>query len=147
MDDLAWMQIAVQEAKIAREEHEVPVGAVLVKDGKIIAKAHNRCLASGDLTAHAEMLALKEAYEKLGSLDECCLYVTLEPCAMCTGTMIHMRLPRLVYGAFDSACGCCGSRIDLGDHWFDHSIETIGGIMEEQCASLLKSFFQDLRIE
>ena len=147
MDDLAWMQIAVQEAKIARDEHEVPVGAVLIKDGKIIAKAHNRCLASGDLTAHAEMLALKEAYEKLGSLDECCLYVTLEPCAMCTGTMIHMRLPRLVYGAFDSACGCCGSRIDLGDHWFDHSIETIGGIMEEQCASLLKSFFQDLRIE
>ena len=142
MDDLAWMQIAVQEAKIARDEHEVPVGAVLIKDGKIIAKAHNRCLASGDLTAHAEMLALKEAYEKLGSLDECCLYVTLEPCAMCTGTMIHMRLPRLVYGAFDSACGCCGSRIDLGDHWFDHSIETIGGIMEEQCASLLKSFFQ-----
>lgn len=147
MDDLGWMQIAVQEAKIAREEHEVPVGAVLVKDGKIIAKAHNRCLVSGDLTAHAEMFALKEAYEKLGSLDECCLYVTLEPCAMCTGTMIHMRLPRLVYGAFDSACGCCGSRIDLGDHWFDHSIETIGGIMEEQCASLLKSFFQDLRIE
>jgi tRNA(adenine34) deaminase len=93
------------------------------------------------------MLALKDAYEKLGSLEGCTLYVTLEPCAMCAGAMIHMRLPRLVYGAFDPACGCCGSRLDLGDHWFDHSIETIGGVLEEQCSSLLKDFFRVIRIQ
>lgn len=147
MDDQKWMQIAIKEAKKAAEEQEVPVGAVVVKEGSVIARSHNRCKALNDVSAHAEMLAVKEAFSHVGSLDGCCLYVTLEPCAMCIGAMIHMRLPRLVYGAFDPACGCCGSRVDLGDHWFDHSIETIGGVLETQCASLLKSFFRELRIE
>ena len=141
------MQYAIKEAKHALEEDEVPVGAIVVKDHTIISKAHNTCILSNDPLAHAEMLALKEAYAKLGTLDRCTLYVTLEPCAMCTGAMIHLRLPRLVYGAFDPACGCCGSRIDFGDRWFDHAIETIGGICEDECATMLKSFFKDLRFK
>lgn len=141
------MREAVKEAALALYEHEVPVGAVVVRNGVVISHAHNLCAAESDPTAHAEMLAMKEAHAVLGSLDGCTLYVTLEPCAMCAGAMIHMRLPRLVYGAFDTACGCCGSRIDLTDHWFDHSIETIGGVCEAECADLLKGFFKELRIE
>ncbi len=147
MDDRKWMQLAILQAEIAFSEREVPVGAVVIKDGSVVSESHNRCISLRDETAHAEMLALKDAYEKLGSLEGCTLYVTLEPCAMCAGAMIHMRLPRLVYGAFDPACGCCGSRLDLGDHWFDHSIETIGGVLEEQCSSLLKDFFRVIRFQ
>lgn len=147
MTDREWMLCALAEAKIACDENEVPVGAIVVKNDAITAKAHNRCSADHDPTAHAELVALKAAYEKLGSLDGCTLYVTLEPCAMCAGAMIHMRLPRLVFGAFDPVGGCCGSKIDLGDHWFDHSIETIGGVCETECASILKDFFRALRIE
>lgn len=141
------MQYAIGEAKRAFDENEVPVGAVVVKDQAIVSCAHNTCNAERDPLAHAEMLALKDAYGKLGTLDGCTLYVTLEPCAMCAGAMIHLRLPRLVFGAFDPACGCSGSRIDLGDHWFDHETETIGGICETECASLLKKFFHSLRNE
>ena len=141
------MQEAIKEAQIALFENEVPVGAVVVKDDRIIASAHNLCNSGNDPTLHAEILACKEAYRKLGSLDGCSLYVTLEPCAMCTGAMLHMHLPRLVYGAFDPSCGCCGSRIDLGDHWFDQSIETIGGVLEQDCADLLHTLFQNLRSE
>jgi len=147
VNDRDWMRCAIEEAKFASDENEVPVGAVIVKDDRIVSKAHNTCNSGLDPLAHAEMLALKDAYAKLGTLEGSTLYVTLEPCAMCTGAMIHMRLPRLVYGAFDPACGCCGSKIDLGDHWFDHTIETIGGICENECASLLKDFFRSLRNE
>ncbi len=140
-----WMHAALAEAKCALNENEVPVGAVIVRDDTIVSSTHNRCESLNDPTAHAEMLAMKETYQKLGSLDGCTLYVTLEPCSMCAGAMIHYRLPRLVYGAFDSACGCCGSRMDLGDGWFDHSIETIGGICAEECTQLLKDFFKVLR--
>ena len=147
MTELDWMKEALSEAEVALSQNEVPVGAIIVKSDLIVAKAHNRCIAENDPMLHAEMIALKEAYQLLGSLKDCTLYVTLEPCAMCTGAMLHMHLPRLVYGAFDPACGCCGSRIDLGDHWFDHSIETIGGIMEEECADLLQKFFRKLRSE
>ena len=141
------MRYALEEAETALSEREVPVGAVIVKNDRIVASAHNRCESLRDPTMHAEMIALKEAFAVIGSLDGCTLYVTLEPCAMCIGAMIHMRLPRLVFGAFDPACGCCGSRIDLTDHWFEHSVETIGGVLKEQCAALLKDFFHQLRIE
>ncbi len=147
MDDRKWMKEAITEAEKALSEHEVPVGAVIVKDGQIVTCAHNRCEAEYDPTAHAELLAMKSAYTKLGSLEGCTLYVTLEPCAMCAGAMLHMRLPRLVFGAFDPMCGCCGSRIDLTDHWFDHSVETIGGISEQTCRALLTRFFQSIRSE
>jgi tRNA(adenine34) deaminase len=141
------MNAALVEAEQAITESEVPVGAVIVKDGKIISKAYNRCVSDHDPTAHAEMLAMKDAYQKLGSLEDCTLYVTLEPCAMCTGAMLHLRLPRLVFGAYDAACGCCGSRIDLSAHWFEHSVDTIGGVCESECAELLRDFFQNLRNE
>ena len=139
------MDAALSEAKQALAENEVPVGAVIVFGNKIVASAHNRCESSHDPLQHAEMLALRDAYRILGTLDGCTMYVTLEPCAMCVGAMLHLRLPRLVFGAYDSECGCCGSRIDLGDHWFDHTVETIGGICESECAELLKTFFLTLR--
>jgi tRNA(adenine34) deaminase len=145
VDDRKWMRIALEEAESAMQEAEVPVGAVIVKDDAVISHAHNLCAFRKDPTAHAEMLVLKEAYQKLGSLQDCTLYVTLEPCAMCVGAMLHMRLPRLVYGAFDPACGCCGSRVDLGDHWFESSIETTGGILEEDASAILKGFFSSVR--
>ncbi len=145
MNDRNWMDAALSEAKQALAENEVPVGAVIVFSNKIVASAHNRCESSHDPLQHAEMLALRDAYRILGTLDGCTMYVTLEPCAMCVGAMLHLRLPRLVFGAYDSECGCCGSRIDLGDHWFDHTVETIGGICESECAELLKTFFLALR--
>lgn len=145
MNDREWMQIALEEARTAFCENEVPVGAIVVKDQTVIARAHNLCESQNDPTLHAEMLVLREAYQKLGSLSGCTLYVTLEPCAMCIGAMLHDRLPRLVYGAFDAQFGCCGSRIDLGDHWIDHSIETIGGILADECADLIKEFFKTRR--
>ena len=147
MTDRDWMRMAIAESETAFAEKEVPVGALIVRNETVVAKAHNLCRQLNDPLAHAEMLALRQAYETLGTLDECTLYVTLEPCAMCTGAMIHLRLPRLVYGAFDPDCGCCGSKADLGDHWFDFTIETIGGVCEQECAALLKAFFKDLRID
>ena len=141
------MKEALNEAALACKEHEVPVGAIIVRDDAIVSRAHNRCISKNDPTAHAELLAMKDAYQKLGSLNGCILYVTLEPCAMCAGAMVHLGLPRLVFGAYDRACGCCGSRIDLGDHWFEHNVETIGGIREAECAALLSNFFRDIRNE
>ena len=147
MKDSEWMRAALDEARTALADAEVPVGAVIVKDGRIVSSAHNLCRSKCDPSAHAELLALRDAYAALGSLDGCTLYVTLEPCAMCAGAMIHMQLPRLVFGAFDPECGCCGSKIDLTDHWFDHSVQTIGGILEAECAQLLKDFFLSRRSE
>lgn len=145
MNDREWMREAIAEARLACSAGEVPVGAVIVKDERIAARAHNLCEALRDPTAHAELLAMRKAYETLGSLKGCTLYVTLEPCAMCAGAMIHMQLPRLVYGAFDAENGCCGSKIDLTDHWFEHTVETVGGISEAECAALLREFFANLR--
>ena len=140
-----WMREALKEAKKALAEGEVPVGAVVVKDGAIVAAAHNRCEQNHDPTAHAEFSAMQQAYRALGSLAGCSLYVTLEPCVFCAGAIVRYRLPRLVYGAFDKAAGCCGSRVDLTDHWFEHSAETIGGILAKESEALLQSFFSSLR--
>lgn len=147
MDDRYWMKEALKEAKTASDKGEIPVGAIIVKDDCVISRAHNLCECSHDPMQHAEILAMRAAYTMLGSLSGCTMYVTLEPCAMCAGAIIHMRLPRLVFGAFDKANGCCGSRVDFTDHWFDHSAETTGGICEEECASLLELFFRNLRAE
>ena len=147
MCDAKWMRLALLEAQQATFEDEVPVGAVVVKDGQVVARAHNLCEKNSDPTAHAEFLAAREAYKALGSLQGCMLYVTMEPCAMCTGALLALRLPRLVFGAFDPTCGCCGSRVDLGDHWFYHSIETIGGVLEDACKALLQQFFQEKRTQ
>ena len=139
------MEEALAEARLALAEDEVPVGAVVVKEGKIVARAHNLSRQRNDPTNHAELLALQAAQQKLGSLSGCTLYVTMEPCAMCAGAMVLLKLPRLVFGAFDERCGCTGSRVDLTDHWFYHSVETWGGILEKECAALLTDFFQSRR--
>ena len=144
-NDERWMQEALKEARAAMAEDEVPVGAVVVKDGGIVARAHNLSRQQKDPTLHAEVLALREAQQQLGSLTGCTLYVTMEPCAMCAGAMVLMKLPRLVFGAFDSSCGCTGSRVDLTDHWFYHSAETWGGVLEKECTELLTNFFQRKR--
>lgn len=143
--DERWMQEALVEAQAALSEDEVPVGAVVVKDGAIVARAHNLSRRQNDPTQHAELLALQAAQRKLGSLAGCTIYVTMEPCAMCAGAMVLLKLPRLVFGAFDASCGCTGSRVDLTDHWFYHSVETWGGVLEEECAALLTDFFQRKR--
>lgn len=140
------MRVALEEARLAFREGEVPVGAALVKDGEVIARAHNRVEQTGDATAHAELLCLRAAMDRLGPrLTDCTLYVTLEPCAMCAGACVNAKLTRLVYGAFDEAAGCCGSKMDLTDHCFLHSVETWGGILEPECKALLTDFFQALR--
>ena len=143
--DERWMMEAIREAQAALREDEVPVGAVVVKDDKIVARAHNLSQQKTDPTQHAELLALQQAQKVLGSLDRCTLYVTMEPCAMCAGAMVLLKLPRLVFGAFDASCGCTGSRVDLTDHWFYHSVETWGGVLEKDCAALLSEFFQRKR--
>ena len=140
-----WMQEALKEAQAAMTEDEVPVGAVIVKDEAIVARAHNLSRQQNDPTRHAELLALQAAQQKLDSLAGCTLYVTMEPCAMCAGAMVLSKLPRLVFGAFDPSCGCTGSRVDLTDHWFYHSVETWGGVLEADCAALLTEFFQRKR--
>ena len=137
------MRLAIEEAKVALSEDEVPVGAVVVKDGSVISRAHNRCRAMRDMSAHAEFLAMKEAAGMLGGrLTDCVLFVTLEPCAMCAGAALNYRLPDLVYGAYDPESGCCGSVADITDHWFPLSLRSIGGILEKECSDLLTSFFK-----
>ncbi len=144
-NDERWMQTALEEAQAALRADEVPVGAVVVRNDEIVSKAHNLSRQKGDPTQHAELLALREAQQTLGSLRDCTLYVTMEPCAMCAGAIVLLKLPRLVFGAFDPSCGCTGSRMDLTDHWFYHSVETWGGILEKECAALLTEFFQRKR--
>lgn len=141
-----YMRLALEEARQACDAGEVPVGAVLERDGRVIARAHNAVEQTGDATAHAELLCLSEAMRILGPrLTDCTLYVTLEPCAMCAGACVNAKLSRIVFGAFDDAAGCCGSRMDLVDHCFLHTVETWGGILEQDCKALLASFFQALR--
>lgn len=142
----SYMRLALTEAKLAFDAGEVPVGAVLVRNGDIIARAHNHVERAHDATRHAEMICLSDGMNKLGGrLTDCTLYVTLEPCAMCAGACVNAKLGRLVYGAFDEVAGCSGSKMDLADKCFLHSVETWGGILEKECKSLLSRFFQALR--
>ena len=141
-----YMRLALEEATLAFDAGEVPVGAVLVCGNEIIARAHNRVEREHDATRHAELLCLQEAMAQRGSrLTDCTLYVTMEPCAMCAGACVNAKLGRLVFGAFDDVAGCCGSRMDLTDKCFLHSVETWGGILEDDCKALLTRFFQALR--
>ncbi len=138
---------ALKEAKIAFDCCEVPVGAVIVKDGKIIARGHNMREQKQNALSHAETEAINNACKKLGSwrLDECELYVTLEPCPMCTGAIINARIKTLVFGAFDSAAGCVDSVINLCDYPLGHKVEVYAGICEDECKALLQEFFKNLR--
>ena len=143
-----WMRIALEEAQQAAQEGEVPVGAVLVKDGQEICRAHNRREAEHDPTAHAELLCLREGARRLGDwrLRGCTLYVTLEPCPMCAGAMVMSQLTRCVYGAADERQGCCGSVYDLpGDAALSGVTSWQSGVMAEECGQLMRDFFAGRR--
>ena len=142
-DDTKWMSEALRKARLAAKEGEVPVGAVVVADGKILAACHNLCETVKDATAHAERLAISDACRALGSwrLENATLYVTLEPCPMCMGAIINARIPRVVFGAFDARAGACGSLINLSSYPLESRPECTGGLMEEDCRRLLTDFF------
>ena len=146
--DEQWMQIAIQEAMVAENEGEVPVGAVLVQDGKMIAKAHNQPISSNDATAHAEIQLIRAAgkIQENYRLTGTSLYVTLEPCAMCFGAMVHARVKRIVYGAHDQKTGVFSSSEDLiNANCFKHKINITGGVSERKCSQLLQTFFKSRR--
>jgi len=144
-NDEKWMKIAIKEAFKAKAEGEVPVGAVLVKDGQLIAQAHNQPISKNDPTAHAEIQLLRVAGMKLQNyrLTRTTLYVTLEPCAMCFGAMMHARISRLIFGAHDPKTGVCGSSLDLTTrNYFNNDIDINGGILENECSKVLQDFFK-----
>ena len=145
--DEYWMKEAIAVAKQDKENGEVPVGAVVVKDGIALARAHNLRETNGMATAHAELLAIEEACRALGGwrLTGCTLYVTLEPCPMCAGAIVNSRVYRVVYGAKDPVAGCCGSVIDFNSYPFNHSFSVTGGVCEAECRELLKEFFESKR--
>lgn len=143
-----FMKQAIKEAKKAYRKEEVPVGAVIVKDGEIIAKAYNLKESKNDTTCHAEILAIKKASKKLNAwrLSECEMYVTLEPCAMCAGALIQSRIKKVYIGARDYKTGACGSVLNLlEDYTFNHKVECERGILQEQCEKILQDFFKELR--
>jgi len=147
-EDEKWMGLALEQAIRAEEEGEVPVGAVLVKEGLVIAKAHNQPITTNDATAHAEVQLLRVAGAKLENyrLTGTTLYVTLEPCAMCLGAIIHARIERVVFGAYDPKTGVCGSSENLLDaNCFNHKIDLAGGVLENECKKILKKFFRSRR--
>ena len=143
-DDIAFMRLAIALAREAEQAGEVPVGALLVKDGEVIARGWNRPIGNQDPSAHAEMIALRtggkvlESYRLIGTT----LYVTLEPCAMCAGAMVHARVSRLVYGASDPRAGAAGSVFNVVQHpALNHRIDVTGGVLADECAGLLRGFF------
>lgn len=147
-DDEAMMRLAIAEAREAERLGEVPVGAVLVRDGEVIGRGRNMPIGSSDPTAHAEIGALREAAGRLGNyrLPGTTLYVTLEPCIMCAGAMRHARVARLVYGAADPKSGVAGTVIDLcRGPAANHELEVAGGVLAEECAELLRAFFRARR--
>ena len=147
MTDQFFMQKALLQAMRAKDMLEVPVGAVLVKDDKIISRGFNRRETLQDATGHAEIIAIKKACNKLGSwrLSDCTLYVTLEPCPMCAGAIINARIPRVVVGTEDPKGGAFGGRINLNSYGFNHMPTVEFGLMQQQCSQLLKDFFIELR--
>ena len=143
-----FMKEALKEAKKAYEKLEIPVGAVIVKEGKIIARAHNLKESKHDTTKHAEILAIQKASKKLESwrLIDCDMYVTLEPCSMCAGALINARIRKLYIGTLDEKTGACGSVLNLfEDYKFNHKVEVEKGIMQKECEEILKNFFKDLK--
>ena len=143
-----FMKEALKEAKKAYNKLEIPVGAVIVKDGKIIARAHNLKETKTDTTKHAEMLAIQKASKKLEAwrLLDCEMYVTLEPCSMCAGAIINSRIKKVYIGASDEKTGAVGSVLNLfEDYTFNHKVEYEKGIMQEECQKILKDFFKELR--
>ncbi len=148
MNDAHWMAEALALARSAQARGEVPVGAIVVKDGAIVGRGGNAPIAGNDPTAHAEIAALREAGRALGNyrLPGCELFVTLEPCAMCAGAMLHARIARLVYGARDPKTGACGSVIDLfAEKRLNHRAKVDGGVLADECGGLISDFFSTRR--
>ena len=148
MDDLYFMDRALELAREAAAEGEVPVGCVIVRGDEIVGRGRNRRETAKTALGHAEIEAIAEANRNLGGwrLWECTLYVTLEPCSMCAGAIVNARIPRVVYGASDSKCGACGSVCDLFNMDFNHHPTVEKGIREEEAAALMTEFFQNLRV-
>ena len=147
MEKDIYMGLAIELAREALEDGEVPVGCVVVHNGMVDGRGRNRREHGHDATAHAEMLAIREACRLLGGwrLSGCTLYVTLEPCAMCTGAIINARIPEVVYGARDRSAGACGGILNLFEEGFGHRPRLYGGVRAEECAELLAAFFQARR--
>ncbi|GBG15774.1 tRNA(adenine34) deaminase [Novimethylophilus kurashikiensis] len=146
--DEHYIRLALELARQAEQAGEVPVGAIVVKDGEIVGKGYNAPISGHDPTAHAEIQAMRDAAQKLGNyrLVGCTLYVTLEPCAMCSGAIQHARIARLVFGASDPKTGCCGSVINLMDEArLNHHCEATGGVLTEECGKVLSAFFAGRR--
>ena len=145
--DEAFMRQAIDLAGKAADLGEIPVGAVIVKDGEVLCGAYNLRETDGLATAHAELLAVEEACRLLGGwrLSGCTLYVTLEPCPMCAGALINARIDRVVFGAKDAVAGCCGSLLNVNSYPFNHAFALTGGVCEEECRELLRDFFAKKR--
>lgn len=142
------MRLALEQASLAAQAGEVPIGALVIKDGEVIASGHNRTLLDRDPTAHAEIVALRQAAARIGNhrLVGCELIATIEPCAMCAGAMIHARLARLVYGAKDPKAGAAGSVLTVLNHpRLNHKIEVTSGVLEKECSEILQRFFKARR--
>jgi tRNA(adenine34) deaminase len=142
------MRLALEEARAALEAEEVPIGAIIVHEGRVIAAAYNQRETLSDPTAHAEMIAITQAAEALGDwrLEGCALYVTLEPCPMCAGAIVQARVPLVVYGAADPKAGACGSLFNIAaDPRLNHRAQIVAGILEPDCAELLRDFFRRRR--
>jgi tRNA(adenine34) deaminase len=149
LTDIDFMNIALQEAVVGYKQNEVPIGAVLVQEGQILAKAHNAPIASNDPSAHAEMLAIRKACEKTGNyrLTGASLYVTLEPCLMCAGAILQARLARVIFGARDPKAGAVVSLYSiLNDNRLNHQADVSEGILQEECGEILSRFFKEKRI-
>lgn len=148
MNNEKWMKEAIKQAKKAVQKDEVPIGCVIVKDDQIIARAYNKREMKQCSTAHAEILAIEKACKKLGSwrLEDCDLYVTLEPCPMCSGAIIQSRIRNVIFGAYDPKGGCMGSNMNINDvRGFNHYPDIEGGILQDECSRLLKDFFKAKR--
>lgn len=148
MNNEKWMKEAIKQAKKAAQKDEVPIGCVIVKDDQTIARAYNKREMKQCSTAHAEILAIEKACKKLGSwrLEDCDLYVTLEPCPMCSGAIIQSRIRNVIFGAYDPKGGCMGSNMNINDvRGFNHYPDIEGGILQDECSRLLKEFFKAKR--
>lgn len=147
-ENIKFMKEALKEAKKSYQKDEIPVGAVIVKAGKIIARGHNIKETKTDPTKHAEIIAIQKASKKLQTwrLSGCTMYVTLEPCSMCAGSLIQARIDKVVIGTMDEKTGACGSVLNLlSDYKFNHTVQVETGIMQEECKTILQQFFKELR--
>ena len=147
-NDAAWMELALEQARLAAAAGEVPVGAVVINDGQVVGRGQNRNLRDHDAAAHAEIMALRDAGRTLGNhrLGGCVMFATIEPCTMCAGALVHARIARLVYGAADPKAGAAGSVLEVLNHpRLNHRMEVTSGVLADQCGEILQEFFRSRR--